>query len=402
MTKPTGHLEVRSVAIGDVVPYIRNPRKNTTAIAKVAASIREFGWRQPIVVDADMTVIAGHTRLEAARSLGLSEVPVHVAFGMTDAQVKAYRLADNRVAQEAEWDNDLLALELADLQASDFDLAATGFDAGELDALLNPNGGILDDADPDDVPEPPADPITKPGDLILLGRHRLLCGDSTDAGAWETLMHGEQADAVWTDPPYGVSYVGKTKDALTIENDALDEGNLEDFLRSVFALAWTHCREGAPWYVAAPPGPLQRVFDNLLCELQVRRQCLVWLKDQFVLGRSDYHYRHEPIFYGWKEGGKHSWFGGRTQDSVLDVPRPKRNAEHPTMKPVALVTRCLENSTERTAIVVDCFGGSGTTLLAAEAIGRNARLLELSPAYCDVIVARWENATGQKAVRPNG
>lgn len=392
-------LEVRFVPIGEVVPYVRNPRKNTAAIAKVAASIREFGWRQPIVVDAEMTVIAGHTRLEAARSLGMAEVPVHVAFGMTEAQVKAYRLADNRVSEEAEWDRDLLALEFADLQALDFDLAGTGFDAEELAEILAPPGGVLDGADLDEAPEPPAEPVTKPGDLIVLGAHRLFCGDSTDAGAWDAVMGDDEADGVWTDPPYGVSYVGKTKDALTIENDSLDEKSLADFLRAALSLAWAHSKAGAPWYVASPSGPLQCVFDTVLIELGVRRQCLVWLKDQFVLGRSDYHYRHEPIFYGWKEGAAHQWFGGRSQDSVLDIPRPKRNAEHPTMKPVALVTRCLENSTQRGAVVADPFGGSGTTLLAAEATGRRARLIELDPRYCDVIVARWEAATGQKATR---
>lgn len=208
------------------------------------------------------------------------------------------------------------------------------------------------------------------------------------------------ADAMWTDPPYGVSYVGKTKDALTIENDDRSSDSLEAFLRDVFALALIHTKAGGAWYVAAPAGPLHLAFASALHELGVWRQTLTWEKDQFVLGRSDYHYRHEPIFYGWKEGAAHTWNGGRTQDSVLEVPRPRRSAEHPTMKPVALVQRCVENSTDAGALVVDPFGGSGTTLMACEAAGRTASLIELDPKYCDVIVARWEKATDQKAERP--
>jgi site-specific DNA-methyltransferase (adenine-specific) len=385
--------------IGRVIPYAKNPRKNTAAIAKVAASLREFGWRQPIVCDDEMTVIAGHTRLEAARSLGMTEVPVHIATGLTANQIKAYRLADNRVGEEAEWDAGMLGLELADLKLDGFDLALTGFDADELAAILEPSV-LLPDADLDAVPDAPVEPITKLGDRIVLGRHTLVCGDSTDAGAWDALLAGRQAGMVWTDPPYGVSYVGKTKDALTIENDALDEDGLRDFLQSVLSLAWSHCRDGGSWYVASPPGRLQQVFDTLLCELEVRRQCLSWVKDQFVMGRSDYHYRHEPIFYGWKQGAAHTWNGGRKQDSVLEIPRPRANKEHPTMKPVALIQRCIENSSNADDLIVDPFGGSGSTLLAAEVCGRSAALIELSPAYCDVIVKRFEQATGLTAQRP--
>lgn len=392
--------QVRSVPIGDVVPYVRNPRKNTAAIAKVAASIREFGFRQPIVVDEQFTVIAGHTRLEAARTLGMNEVPVHVATGLTAAQIKAYRIADNRVAAEAEWDNDLLALELGELQEGGWDLALTGFDADELTALLNPPTEILPGVDLDDVPEAPPEPITKPGDRIVLGRHTLVCGDSTDAGAWEALLAGRQAGMVWTDPPYGVSYVGKTKDALTIENDSLDADGLQDFLRAALSLAWANCRAGGSWYVASPSGALFFEFATVLRELEVWRHTLAWVKDQFVMGRCDYHYRHEAIFYGWKEGAAHTWHGGRKQDSVLEVPRPRANKEHPTMKPVALIQRCIDNSSNANDLIVDPFGGSGSTLLAAEACGRSAALIELSPAYCDVIVSRWEKATCQQAVRP--
>ena len=392
--------DVRLVPIGDVVPYVRNPRKNTAAIAKVAASLREFGWRQPIVVDDQFTVVAGHTRLEAARTLGMAEVPVHVATGLTPAQIKAYRIADNRVAAEAEWDNDLLALELGELHQGGWDLALTGFDADELTALLNPPSAVLPDTDLDAVPEPPPEPITKPGDRIVLGRHTLVCGDSTDAGAWDALLAGRQAGMVWTDPPYGVRYVGKTKDALTIENDALDAAGLQDFLRAGLSLTWANCRAGGAWYVASPTGDLFFEFATVLRELKVWRHTLAWVKDQFVMGRCDYHYRHESIFYGWKEGAAHTWNGGRSQDTVLEVPRPRANKEHPTMKPVALIQLCIDNSSNAEDLIVDPFGGSGSTLLAAEACGRSAALIELSPAYCDVIVKRWETATGKQGVRP--
>lgn len=389
---------VTSAPIDSVVPYSRNPRKNTAAIAKVAASLREFGWRQPIVVDEAMTVIAGHTRLEAARTLGMREVPVHIATGLTPNQIKAYRLADNRVGSEAEWDNGLLALELADL-VGEFDLALTGFDADELTALLQPSA-VLEDADLDAVPDAPAETVTTPGDRITLGRHTLVCGDSTDAGVWDALMSGRRAGMVWTDPPYGVSYVGKTKDALTIENDALEADDLRPFLQAALSLAWANMREGAAIYTAAPAGLLFYEFATVLRDLGVWRHTLMWLKDQFVMGRSDYHYRHEPIFYGWKDGAAHTWNGGRSQDSVLEIPRPRANKEHPTMKPVALIQRCIENSSNADDLIVDPFGGSGSTLLAAEACGRSAALIELSPAYCDVIVKRWEDATGQRAARP--
>jgi len=259
---------------------------------------------------------------------------------------------------------------------------------------------VLPDTDLDAVPEPPPEPITKPGDRIVLGRHTLDCGDSTDAGAWDALLAGRQAGMVWTDPPYGVRYVGKTKDALTIENDALDAAGLQDFLRAALSLTWANCRAGGAWYVASPASDLFFEFATVLRELKVWRHTLAWVKDQFVMGRCDYHYRHESIFYGWKEGAAHTWNGGRSQDTVLEVPRPRANKEHPTMKPVALIQLCIDNSSNAEDLIVDPFGGSGSTLLAAEACGRSAALIELSPAYCDVIVKRWETATGKQGVRP--
>jgi len=250
----------------------------------------------------------------------------------------------------------------------------------------------------------------------VLGRHTLVCGDSTDTGAWDALLAGRKAGMVWTDPPYGVSYgeknamlnrtqgkgsqSGSSRIETPIANDSMTPDALREFLRAALSLAWAGCRDGAAWYVAAPPGPLHFEFAVVLSELEVWRHTINWVKDGFVLGRSDYHYRHEPLFYGWKAGAAHTWNGGRSQDSVLEVPRPRANKEHPTMKPVALIQRCIENSSNADDLIVDPFGGSGSTMLAAEACGRSAALIELSPAYCDVIVTRWETATGQQAVRP--
>lgn len=388
MTPPDKTFQVRTVAIGDVVPYIRNPRKNTAAIAKVAASLREFGWRQPIVVDADMTVIAGHTRLEAARSLGFAEVPIHIATGLSKAQVKAYRIADNRVAQEAEWDNDLLALELADLKADDFDLAATGFDPGELDALLNPQGGLLDGADPDDIPEPPADPITKPGELILLGRHRLLCGDSTDAGAIERLLDGTRPDMVFADPPYGISHSGKGITAGGVKGndfgEILGDGDVSvavdslSYSLGVFQDA-TLIYWGANYYSASVPNG----FGWLVWDKQREGDTFSGAELAFVNKgvRLD-------VF-------RHMWHG------MVKASEHGQARVHPTQKPVALSEWCFAHYGEP-KVILDPFSGSGSTLLAAERTKRTYYGVEMDPKYCDIIVTRWENATGQKAVRPNG
>jgi DNA modification methylase len=398
-------LEVQTVPVDRVIPYARNPRKNESAVAKVAASIREFGFRQPIVVDPEMTVIAGHTRLLAARQLGLAEVPVHVAEGLSPAQIKAYRIADNRVAQEAEWDDELLALEFDDLRALDFDLSLTGFDAPEIAAMGG--SGLKEGADPDDVPELPISPRSHIGDVFLLGRHRLICGDCQNPTVLARLMGEVRADVLWTDPPYGVSYVGKTGRALRIEGDGND--GLPSLLAAAFRAAYSQLAPSARFYCAAPPGPRGTDFRVALGEAGFQfHQALVWVKDALVLGHSDYHYRHEDMLYGYKPGpgrvgrGAHTgsrWYGDHSQTSVFEIPRPKRSIEHPTMKPTELIRRCLANSAEAGAAVLDIFAGSGTTCLAAEILAMTAYLVEIDPRYCDVIVQRWENATGNKAER---
>jgi DNA modification methylase len=375
----------------EIKPNPDNPRViRDEQFTRLVASLKSFPEMlalRPIVVNADRVVLGGNMRLRAAKEAGLKEVPVLVADQLTPEQQREFIVKDN--ASFGAWDWDVLANEWGDLPLADWGVDVP---AVEPDATVG-------QTDPDDVPEPPAEPVTKLGDVYELGLHRLVCGDSTDATAWDRLMQGETSQMVWTDPPYGVSYVGKTKDALTIENDTLDAHGLRDLLASSLGLAWTHCREGGAWYVAAPAGPLHQVFGDVLQELEVWRQTICWIKDSLVLGRSDYHYRHEPIFYGWKPGAAHYFVDDRTQDSVWEIPRPKRSAEHPTMKPVALVERAIRNSSKPGDIVLEPFGGSGSTLLAAEATQRRARVIELDPRYCDVIVRRWEEFTGQTATR---
>ncbi len=381
-----------------VRPYPGNPRRNDAAVDAVAKSITEFGFRQPVVVDADGVIIAGHTRHKAALKLGLTEVPVHVAAGLTPAQARAYRLADNRTAAIATWDDDALVTELLGLKGKGYDLDLTGFDAGDLDRLLG-TGDTAPLGDPEDVPEPPATPVTRLGDLWVMGGHRLVCGDAGDPAAYAVLIEGTPADLLLTDPPYNVAYAGKTAAALTIANDDMDPEAYRDFLANCLAAAIAVVKPGGGFYVWH--ADLHGLAVRLACDdagLSVR-QCLVWAKSAFTLGRQDYHWRHEPCLYGWKEGAAHQWLGDRAQSTVLEFDRPAKNGEHPTMKPVALFESLVRNSCPEGGTVLDPFSGSGTALIAAEATGRRAALLELDPRYCDVIVRRWEQFTGKTAER---
>lgn len=367
----------------------KNPRIiKDEKFQKLVQSIKDFPEMlelRPIVVDGEWMVLGGNMRLKACQAAGLKEVPVAIAADLTPDQQREFIIKDNVGFGEWEWD--ALANEWDADQLTGWGLDLPSFEA-------EPATG---QTDPDEVPEMPAEPVIKPGDLIALGDHRLLCGDSTEATGWERLMAGRVGRMVWTDPPYGVSYVGKTKDALTIQNDELDEHGLEQLLRGSLGLAFTHCADGAVWYVAAPPGPLHTVFALVLKEFGVWRQTLQWVKDVFVLGRSDYHYRNEPIFYGWKPGAAHYFVDDRTQDTIWEIPRPKKNPDHPTMKPVELVQRAILNSSKPGDLIIEPFGGSGTTLLAAETTQRVATVIELDPRYCDVIVKRWQDFTGKTA-----
>jgi DNA modification methylase len=390
-------MEIQERPIGSIRPYENNPRVNDAGIDAVADSIREYGFRQPLVVDEQDVIIVGHTRYKAATKLGMATVPVHVARGLTAAQARAYRIADNQTATLSAWDDERLPLELIALQDVGFDLSLTGFSADELQALLAPApaGGLTD---PDEVPEPPAEPITQPGDLWLLGRHRLLCGDATKAEDVARLLD-EPVDMLLTDPPYNVAYTGKTADQLTIGNDAMDEGEYRRFLSAALGHAIARVRPGGAFYIWHADLHGLTVRSACADAGLLVRQCLVWAKNAMVLGRQDYQWKHEPCLYGWAEGAAHTWLGDRSQTTILQFDKPARSTDHPTMKPVDLFAYLLRNSCPKGGRVFDPFGGSGTTLIAAEQEGRSASLLELDPRYCDVIVARYEAFSGKKAVR---
>jgi DNA modification methylase len=396
-------MKVELIEIGRVIPYARNPRRNENAIAKVAASIKEYGFRQPIVVDEEMVIIAGHTRLQAAQSLELKKVPVHIADGLTQAQIKAYRLADNRTHEDAEWDEELLAIELGELDGLGFELDLTGFDAVELEELLG-NAAIDGLTDDDEVPEAPEVAVSKEGDIWLLGDHRLICGDSTKAKTMKTLMGDELADMVFTDPPYNVDYGQTMKDNLRgkkrkIKNDNL--GNeFEQFLTDACTEMVKVCKGAL--YICMSSSELHTLHSAFITAGGKWSTFIIWAKNTFTMGRADYQRQYEPILYGWPAGNKHFWCGDRSQSDVWNYNKPKVNDLHPTMKPVELVCRAVENSSKTKDIVLDSFGGSGTTLIACEKLKRQARLIELDPIFCDVIVKRWEEFTGNNAILSGG
>lgn len=390
------------VDIADLKPWASNPRDNSKAIAEVAKSIRRFGWGSPIVANKrDVEIIAGHTRFAAAAKLKLDKVPVRW-LDLDPADAHALALADNKVGEVATWDDATLRQVLHELQDADASLLAdTGFSDEELAALMGEvQPTVLEpEGNPPEVDE--AGPVhSVPGEVYQLGPHRLMCGDSTSVDAVERLMAGEKAVCLWTDPPYGVSQstdhlrdwdggAKRPRSAHGIVNDDLSPSALTDFLRSAFNCALIVTAPGAAWYVAAPAKPLHHCFSTVLLEIGVWRQTLNWIKSSMVLGRSDYHYQHEPIFYGWNPAGPHKWTSDRKQTTTLEFDKPSRNGEHPTMKPVELVEYCIGNNTDAGDIVLDLFGGSGTTLIACAQTKRTARLMELDPRYCDVIRRRW-------------
>lgn len=385
-------MNVQQVKIEKVKPYDKNPRKNKAAVDYVANSIKEFGFQQPIVVDKDMVVIAGHTRLKAAKKLKLKEVPVVIADNLTEEQVKAYRLADNKTAEKAEWDFDLLTDELLSLQELDFDMEQFGFDFD----FSEDEEAVEDDNWEADVPE---EPISKRGDIWVLGRHRLMCGDSTDAADVALLMDGNKADMLLTDPPYNVDYTGKASELETrkIENDKMEDSAFQDFLTSAFENAAENMKAGGVFYIwhADSEGLNFRVACKK-AGFQVR-QCLIWNKNAMVMGRQDYQWKHEPCLYGWKDGASHLWASDRKQTTVLEFEKPQKNNLHPTMKPIKLFDYQIKNNTKGDDIVLDLFGGSGTTIMAAEQNGRRGFVMEYDPKFVDVIVDRWEQFTGMKA-----
>lgn len=386
--KSTERLE--KVNIDKLVPYARNARTHSKEqILQLRSSLREFGFVNPVIVDKDLNIIAGHGRVLAAKEEGITEVPCVFVEHLTEAQKRAYIIADNRLALNAGWDTEMLSVELADLQGVDFDLSLLGFDDSELNKLLgNINDVKDDDFDVDGELSRPA--ITKPGDLWLLGRHRLVCGDSTKAETYELLMDGKLANLTVTDPPYNVNYEGA---AGKIKNDNMSGEQFYKFLLDAFTLIEKSMANDASIYVfhADTEGlNFRRAFDD--AGFYLSGTC-IWKKQSLVLGRSPYQWQHEPILFGWKKSGKHMWFSDRKQSTVWEFDKPKKNADHPTMKPVPLVAYPILNSSMTGCIVLDPFGGSGSTLIACEQTGRICCTAELDEKFCDVIVKRYIEQT---------
>jgi len=415
-------MDIREINIDQLIPYSNNPRHNDSAVEAVVNSIKEFGFKVPIVVDKNNVIVAGHTRIKAAKKLGMEQVPCVIADDLTPSQVKAFRLADNKVAELATWNLEMLEQELDELAELDIDMTGLGFE-------FKPDAEE-DDFDPDEVLGEMEVPETNPGDIYILGRHRLLCGDSTKKKDFSNLLKGDKVKLVITDPPYNVDYEGGT--GLKIMNDAMSDTKFRAFLTDAYKRMYEAAEPGAPIYIFHADSEgynFRGAFKDAGFKLA---QCLIWVKQSLVLGRQDYHWRHEPILYGWKEGAAHFWYGERNKDTVIDDEKinytkakkadliqalkdmhekvyknssviyhdkPSRSSEHPTMKPVKLIGKLMNNSSERGDTVLDPFGGSGSTLIAAEQLERTCYIVEMDPKYCDVIVKRWEEFTGEKAVK---
>jgi len=435
-TKMCETIEIKGIE--ELIPYANNSRTHSeTQVAQIAASIREFGFTNPVLISEDDTIIAGHGRVMAARQLDLDKVPCLRLSHLTEAQRRAYVLADNKLALNAGWDDELLAIELGALRDQGFDVGLTGFNSEEIDALLLGEDDVDEQGltEDDEAPSAQDDHISREGDVWILGDHRVLCGDSTSIDHVEKLCAGELVDCCWTDPPYNVNYEGT---AGKIANDHMEDSQFRRFLSDAFVSAFAVMREGAAMYIAHADTEGYNFRGAFIDAGFKLSGCLIWVKPSLVLGRSDYQWRHEPILYGWKPGAAHSWYGGRAKTTVMDAEdmpfrvmsdgsvqieigestlrisgeglqveefvgstiraeKPKRSAEHPTMKPVDLVLGMLKNSSQRGDVVLDLFGGSGSTLIACQKSGRKARLMEFDPRFADVIVRRWQEFTGKKA-----
>lgn len=380
------------VNIDKLIPYARNARTHSKEqVLQLRASLREFGFVNPVIVDKDLNIIAGHGRIMAAKEEGITEVPCVFVEHMTDAQKKAYILADNRLAMNAGWDADMLAVELADLQGADFDIGLLGFDGAEINKLLGADAEDVkdDDFDVDGELKNPA--VTKPGDLWLLGKHRLVCGDSTKEEIFTLLMDGNSANLVVTDPPYNVNYEGT---AGKIKNDNMADDKFYNFLLDAFTnTEKTMARDASIYVFHADTEGLnfRRAFADAGFYLS---GCCVWKKQSLVLGRSPYQWQHEPVLFGWKKSGKHAWYSDRKQSTIWEFDKPKKNGDHPTMKPIPLVAYPIVNSSMTGCIVLDPFGGSGSTLMACAQTDRVCYTVELEEKFCDVIVKRYIEQAG--------
>lgn len=437
-------MDVLNIPITQIKPYEKNPRKNDAAVDKVVASIREFGFQQPIVVDAKGCIIVGHTRFKAALKMGLQSVPVVYANNLTPQQVKAYRIADNKTNEFAEWDYNLLAEEFSDLAMLGYDMTNTAFGKDEINGILTTEV-VEDGFDVDNAVKEIVQPKSKVGDVFLLGQHRVMCGDCTILNNVDILMAGEKADMIFTDPPYNVNYEGGT--GLKIQNDSMSDEKFYNFLYDAYISMFSAVKEGGGLYVCHADSEglnFRKAFKEAGFDL---KQCIIWVKNTFVMGRQDHHWQHEPILYGWKPGSSHKWYGGRKQSTVIqpsdgitinkidnkttqvtlvvglqkvvfnvgkyelldftddtgtsiwNVEKPKKNGEHPTMKPLKLCAKAIRNSSLSGDIVLDLFGGSGSTLMACEQLERRCYTMELDPVYVDIIVKRWEEFTGKRAYR---
>ena len=389
-------MNIQRIEISKLNPAKYNPRKDLKPedeeYQKIKKSLLEFGYVAPIIINSDMTVIGGHQRLKVLKELGFEEIECNVV-DLDKTKEKTLNIALNKVA--GEWDNDKLEELLAELKETDIDMDITGFSFDEMDDILKDiTGSKEDDFDLDEILEEIDEPVTKVGDIWILGNHRLMCGDSTKKEDVEKLINNKVIDLIITDPPYNVDYEGV---AGKIKNDHLENNQFYEFLESAFINMFDSIKEGGSIYVfhADTEGlNFRNAFMNAGFKLA---ECLVWIKNTFVIGRQDYQWKHEPILYGWKEGVAHYFIDDRSQSTVLEFDKPTRNAEHPTMKPIDLLVYLIKNSSKENDLILDLFGGSGSTLIAAEQTKRKCYTMELEPKYCDVIVKRWENLTGQKA-----
>ena len=407
--------KLESIATAALAPYARNARTHSPEqVEQIKRSIIAFGFTNPVLIDASGGIVAGHGRVMAAKLMGLEQVPCLRIDWLTKAQRRAYVLADNQLALNSGWDEEMLAQELRDLEAQEFDLSLTGFAEDDLaDLLFEPPAGSADSAD--DVPPMQEEAVSHAGDIWVLGAHRLMCGDGTKQDNVASLMLGEKADMVFCDPPYGVNYSGagsvheshiraaaakgKThKVHREIENDSMNDAEQSAFWLALFQRIYEVIGGGVAFYICAPQGGHMMMMMMMMRDAGIpQRHELIWAKGHFVMGRADYHYQHEPILYGWKEGAAHRWYGDRKQSSLWQFNKPQKSDLHPTMKPVELVEFAIGNSSKIGDVVLDLCGGSGTTLVASEKTGRVCRMMELDRLYADVIVRRWQKFTGKRA-----
>lgn len=398
-------MNIETIAVDLLIPYARNSRTHSDEqVAQIAASIREFGFTNPVLIDGQDGIIAGHGRVLGARKLGMSDVPCIRLAHLSEAQKRAYVIADNKLALNAGWDEKMLALELQDLQGMDFDLSLTGFLGNEIDELLaeldaTPEG----ETDADETPAVQADAVSQPGDVWLLGKHRIMCGDSTDGGSVALLMDGKKAALMQTDPPYGIAYVenakskGQAEAHADIENDDLDGEKLQEFLESTIRAALSSLRDNCAFYLWHPMLTQGTFFAAAAAaDILIHRQ-IIWQKPSMVFGRGDYHWQHELCFYGWRRGNRPPFYGQRNQTTLWAVGR-ETSKEHPTAKPVDLWKPPIENHTKAGEVIYEPFSGSGSQIIAAEQTGRICYAMELSPNYVDVAVRRWQQYTGKRAV----